>query len=278
MGQRSDALRKCRTTVGRSLDALLRQQVPARCEIVFVFNSYHEADDSAEAVHAHPLLSKWEAVEISGPGSGLAGSYILAGKPRDPNTSCSCTLIAIRFAGDALRRMVECLERNDVMAVEPLISIPQNDWKMMSFWDRVTSSQYRHAKFSNGFSGKFDMFRRDVLIKLGGYDDEFFSPQKIRIWLDAFAWLAKPPLRTCWTSMSTNTRSRPGFPQPAKTRPVGRRHRGVAVQILAVRFLSSALLFADRVQQPETDFFGGHICAAGFGVFCHPDAAACDVL
>jgi len=48
----------------------------------------------------------------------------------------------------------------------PLIDIPQGDWHKMSFWDRVTSSQFRNAKPAHGLSGKFDLIRRDALEKM----------------------------------------------------------------------------------------------------------------
>jgi hypothetical protein len=46
----------------------------------------------------------------------------------------------------------------------------------MNFWDRVTSSQFRHAKPAHGLAGKFDLMRRDALEKIGGFDEQrFFS-------------------------------------------------------------------------------------------------------
>jgi len=170
-------IRKCQATVGKSLDALLRQQVPARCEIILVCNGYQEeADDSIDIIRLHPLVKKWDAVEIFGSGRGLAGSYNLGWKAARSRYVLFMHSDCYPVDNDALRRMVECLEHNDAVAVEPLIGIPPNDWETMSFWDRVTSSQYRYAKPARGFSGKFDLFRRDVLEKLCGYDEEnFFS-------------------------------------------------------------------------------------------------------
>jgi len=75
---------------------------------------------------------------------------------------------------NSLVRMVEWLERNNAQGVEPMIDIPQGDWEVMSFWDRVTSAQFRNAKPAHGLAGKFDLLRRDALEKVGGYDEEHF--------------------------------------------------------------------------------------------------------
>jgi GT2 family glycosyltransferase len=66
------------------------------------------------------------------------------------------------------------MEREGSQAVMPLNDIPQGDWGKMSFWDRVTSSQFRHAKPGHALMGKFDLLRRDALEKLGGFDEERF--------------------------------------------------------------------------------------------------------
>ena len=167
-------IRKCRATVGKSLDALYRQEVPSRCEIIFVCD--REDDDSIEVIRAHPLVSKWVAVEIYRPGRGLAESYNLGWKAARSKYVLFMHSDCYPVDDDALRRVVECLECKNVLAVQPLVGIPKSDWDTMSFWDRVTSSQFRHAKPEHGLGGKFDLFRRDVLEKLGGYDEErFFS-------------------------------------------------------------------------------------------------------
>jgi len=167
-------LRKCRATVGRSLDALLRQKVPARCEIIFVCDQ--PDDDSLEVVRGHPLAAKWDFVEIFHPGRGLAQAYNLGWKAaRSPyifNMHSDCYPVD----DDAMIRTVNWLECEGALAVQPLNDIPQDDWAKMSFWDRVTSSQFRHAKPSNALMGKFDLIRRDALQRIGGFDEaRFFS-------------------------------------------------------------------------------------------------------
>ncbi len=165
-------VRKCRATVVKSLDSLLQQQVPGRCEIIFVCDQAD--DDSLEAIRNHPLATQWDCVEIFHPGRGLAQAYNLGWRAaRAPfiffmHSDCYAT------DDRAMIRMVEWLEREGALAVEPMVDIPQGDWEVMSFWDRVTSSQYRHGKPLHNFMGKFDLVRRDALEKLGGFDEERF--------------------------------------------------------------------------------------------------------
>lgn len=165
-------IRKCRATVGRSLDALLRQKVPARCEIIFVCDTHD--DDSLEVIRHHPLAAKWDCVEIFHPGRGLAQAYNLGWKAARAKYVFNMHSDCYPADDDAMLRLVDQLERDHALAVQPLNGIPQDDWEKMSLWDRVTSAQFRHAKPVPALMGKFDLFSRDALEKLGGFDEERF--------------------------------------------------------------------------------------------------------
>ncbi|MDR3458567.1 MAG: glycosyltransferase family A protein [Verrucomicrobiae bacterium] len=167
-------VRKCRESVGRSLDALLRQKIPARCEIIFVCDQ--RDDDSLEIIRRHPLRETWGFVEIFHPGRGLAQAYNLgwqaARAPYIFNMHSDC----YPADDDAMLRSVNWLEREGALAVQPLNDIPQGDWEVMGFWDRVTSAQFRHAKPAHALMGKFDLIRRAALEKIGGFDEvRFYS-------------------------------------------------------------------------------------------------------
>ena len=167
-------IRKCRATVGRSLDTLYHQKIPARCEIIFVCDQ--PDDDSLEVIRSHPLATAWDFVEIVHPGRGLAQAYNLGWKAA--HSQCVFIMHSDCYPADddAMICSVNWLESEGALAVQPLNDIPQGDWEAMSFWDRVTSSQFRHAKPAPALMGKFDLFRRDALEKIGGFDEaRFFS-------------------------------------------------------------------------------------------------------
>ena len=167
-------IHSCRNTIPKALDGLYRQKTPGRCEVIFVCDTIK--DDTLEIIHNHPLSKRWEMVEISKPGRGLAEGYNIGWRAARSNLVFYMHSDCYPVADDAMLQMLAWLERENALAVMPLIDIPQNDWDSMNFWDRVTSSQFRHAKPAHGLSGKFDLFRRDGLEKIGGFDEKrFFS-------------------------------------------------------------------------------------------------------
>jgi len=167
-------IRKCRATVGRSLDALLCQKILARCEIIVVCDQFD--DDSLTVVRQHPLRDHWDFIEIFHPGRGLAQAYNLGWKAARSQYVFIMHSDCYPADDDAMLRLVDCLESKGAGAVMPLNDIPQGDWESMSLWDRVTSAQFRHAKPAHALMGKFDLFRREALEKVGGFDEErFFS-------------------------------------------------------------------------------------------------------
>lgn len=167
-------IHSCRNTIRKALDGLYRQKTPWWCEVIFVCDTIK--DDTLEIVHGHDLKNRWEIREISKPGRGLAEGYNLGWRAARSNLVFFMHSDCYPVADDAMVQMERWLERENALAVMPLIDIPQDDWEAMNFWDRVTSSQFRHAKPGHGLSGKFDLMRRDALEKIGGFDEKrFFS-------------------------------------------------------------------------------------------------------
>jgi GT2 family glycosyltransferase len=167
-------IHSCRATIPKSLDALFRQKTPWWCEVIFVCDTIK--DDTLELIHNHPLAKKWEMIEISKPGRGLAEAYNLGWRTARSNYVFFMHSDCYPVADDAMLQEEAWLKRKNALAVMPLVDIPQNDWDKMNIWDRTTSSQFRHAKPSHGFQGKFDLYRRDALEKIDGFDEKrFFS-------------------------------------------------------------------------------------------------------
>ena len=168
-------IHSCRATIRQALEGLHRQKVPARCEIVFVHDFIK--DDTLEIIKSHPIAREWDFLEIKDhPGRGLAKAYNLGWRAARSAHVLFMHPDCYPVADDALLSMMQGLEWNSAVAAKPLVGIPQDDWAAMSFWDKVTSSQYCHAKPDHNLVGKFDLYRREVLAELGGFDEvHFFS-------------------------------------------------------------------------------------------------------
>lgn len=167
-------VRKCRATVARTFDSLLRQKIPAPIELILVCDQ--PDDDSLEIIRNHPLAKKFHCTEIFHPGRGLAQALNLGWQAARSKYILNMHTDCYVEDENSLLRMVAWLERENAVAVEPMIDIPQGDWEAMSFWDCVTASQFRNAKPPHGLGSKFDLLRRDALEKVGGYDEaHFFS-------------------------------------------------------------------------------------------------------
>src|SRR5580700_8403493 len=107
--------RKCRPTVARSLDALLRQKVPGPCEILFIGDQ--PDDDSFEVIRAHPLLKRWQATEIFRPGGGTANAYNLGWRAARSKYIFNMQSDCYPVDDDAMIRLAGCLEREGSLAV-----------------------------------------------------------------------------------------------------------------------------------------------------------------
>jgi GT2 family glycosyltransferase len=179
-------INSCRATIKRALDGLHRQMVPDRCEIIFICDTIR--DDTLEIIDAHPLVLLWDIVKIDQPGRGLAAAYNTGWRAARSRYILNMHPDCYPKDNDAMLRMAALLENEKALAVQPLVDIPQNDWEVMSFWDRVTSAQFRHAKPSHALLGKFDLIRRDALERIGGFDEaRFYSAGEdadmiMRIW------------------------------------------------------------------------------------------------
>jgi GT2 family glycosyltransferase len=158
----------------QALDALARQKTSGACELILVCDTI--TDGTLELVHSHPLAVKWTVVEIHHPGRGLAQAYNIGWKAARSEYVFFMHSDCYPVSDDAMLRHVACLDCEKALAVQPLVDIPQEDWDTMSFWDRVTSSQFRNSKPRPQFGGKFDLVPRDTFDKVGPFDEQrFFS-------------------------------------------------------------------------------------------------------
>ncbi|HTJ00453.1 MAG TPA: glycosyltransferase [Dongiaceae bacterium] len=62
----------------------------------------------------------------------------------------------------------------DRVAVACTVTLPREIWDQYNFWGKVLMARWV-GDVQQGISDKFDLYRKDVFLKIGGYDAEHFS-------------------------------------------------------------------------------------------------------
>jgi rhamnosyltransferase len=60
------------------------------------------------------------------------------------------------------------------VAVVGTVTLPRELWEKYDFWGKILMARWV-GEVKQGISGKFDLIRRDVFMKIGGYDTQNFS-------------------------------------------------------------------------------------------------------
>jgi GT2 family glycosyltransferase len=74
----------------------------------------------------------------------------------------------------ALERLFRHLDQPGRVAAVALVTLPQKAFEKYDFWGQVLMARWV-GRVPQGISGKFDLIRRDVFQKIGGYDTQNFS-------------------------------------------------------------------------------------------------------
>ncbi|MGC8742608.1 MAG: glycosyltransferase family 2 protein [Verrucomicrobiia bacterium] len=112
---------------------------------------------------------------------------ILVKNPTDIALSWDYNLGAKNASGDFILNMQQdCLPESntaiealykemtpDRVAVVGTVSLPKELWEKYDFWGEILMARWV-GEVKQGISGKFDLIRRDVFMKIGGYDTRNF--------------------------------------------------------------------------------------------------------
>ncbi len=148
--------------LARLLDSLRRQTL-APGEIIVVDSS------------PHPLVC---------PPAGV----VYVANPEDTGLAGDINLGARHASGDYLLVVQQdCLPPSETtlaelfghmtpscVAVACTVTLPRAIWDKYNFWGKVLMARWV-GDVNQGISDKFDLYRRDVFLKVGGYDDAHFS-------------------------------------------------------------------------------------------------------
>jgi glycosyltransferase involved in cell wall biosynthesis len=169
-------MRNASTTVMICLESLVTQDYPIR-EIVVVDNA--STDDSVAIVKKFAKKSKLPiAIIVRKENKGVASSYNTGIK------KTKSTLVVLMHSDSSLptKHEIEKLTRpikedNNVVATYPTNLLPQKVWDTYNFWQK--RHQVRAVeKDCPGMNTKFDCIRKDVFLRIGGFDDQHFGEQK----------------------------------------------------------------------------------------------------
>lgn len=162
------------TTIETTLKSLTEQDYPIQ-EIIIIDN--HSTDDSLlligkfkenhEKIRIRIIAQKKNMGIVASYNTGIRAarySYVVfihsdSGLPSDTE----------------LRKLVSPIEKDPkVVATYPLILHPERVWKQYTFWEKCHFAAVVGRQL-HGLSGKFDCYRKDVFIRIGGFQNESFN-------------------------------------------------------------------------------------------------------
>lgn len=169
-------MRNASTTVMICLKSVVEQEYPIR-EIVVVDNA--STDDSVEIVKKFVKKSRIPIEVIARKeNKGVASSYNIGIK----KTKSSLVVLMHSDSSLPTKHEIEKLtkpikENSAVVATYPTNLLPQKVWDTYNFWQK--RHQVRAVeKDCPGMNTKFDCIRKDIFLRIRGFDDEHFGEQK----------------------------------------------------------------------------------------------------
>lgn len=105
---------------------------------------------------------------------GLSDSYNLGAKLAKTEyivTLHSDSLLPTKYE---LGRLMKPFTKENFIAAMPVVVHRKKEWKQYNFWQKCL---FAHVvgRQEHGLNGKFDAYKRDVFLSLGGYDTKHFS-------------------------------------------------------------------------------------------------------
>lgn len=164
--------RNSSTTVLKCLESIVKQKYPIT-EIIVVDNN--SQDESVALVKKFTKSSKIPIKIIQRKQNMGVGSSYNAGVAKAKadfviflhSDSCPAT-------NDEMKKLVEPVITSPyVVASYPTAIVPYSVWETYNFWQK-----YRFTRLVGkeiGFNGKFDCIRKDIFLKVGGFDEHRFA-------------------------------------------------------------------------------------------------------
>jgi glycosyltransferase involved in cell wall biosynthesis len=164
--------RNAETTVLKCLQSIVKQNYPIK-EILVVDNK--SIDNSVRIVKKFSETSKIHIVVIQREKNMGVGSSYNAGVKRSKSKfvvflhsdSCPAT------TKEMTKLITPLLNSRNVVASYPTAVVPRSVWETYNFWQKYRFTRLLGKEI--GFNGKFDCIRRDVFMRVGGFDEQRFA-------------------------------------------------------------------------------------------------------
>lgn len=159
-------------TIRRVLDSLKSQRSSGRIRIIVINDC--STDGTENICRNHPLFRKCNfVIKNNAKNKGLAASYNEGINLAESDIIVFLHQDCVLADKQCLERLVSPLRNPDVVASYCTMSLPDSVWQTYSFWGKVMFSRFVGKDISN-LAGKFDAFRKKIILKLGGVDDTTF--------------------------------------------------------------------------------------------------------
>lgn len=166
------------TVILEALKSVIKQNISIR-EIIIIDN--HSEDNSVQIAQKFRKENKDIPIKIIARDKqyGLSASYNLGAKLAKGTLVVTLSSDSFLPTENELRRLVEpCLKESSVIASVPWILHPEKIWQTYNFWQKYIFSRAVGTRIPSG-NGKFDCMRKDVYMKIGGYDEKEFTGGEI---------------------------------------------------------------------------------------------------
>lgn len=166
------------TVILEALESVVKQNISVG-EIIIIDN--HSKDNSVQIAQEFRKENKNIPIKIIARDRqyGLSASYNLGAKIAKGTFLVTLHSDSFLPTENELRRLVEpCLKDPSVIASAPWTLHPEKIWQTYNFWQKYVFSRVVGTRVSSG-NGKFDCMRKNIYVKIGGYDEEEFAGGEI---------------------------------------------------------------------------------------------------
>jgi|SRR6185369_7781377 len=166
-------MKNSETTILVTLESIKKQKYPIR-EVIIIDNV--STDNSIALVQKYSKKSKIPMTLIKrNKNKGVGASYNLGAKKAKSEFIVFMHSDSSLKNSNELEKLIKPLLSNkNVVAAYSTIINPQSIWETYNFWQKCLFAR-AVGKQGPGLNSKFDCLRRDVFLKIGGFDDVNFG-------------------------------------------------------------------------------------------------------